>query len=43
MLILLQRQKEILDAELEMMSKENEGSDTTELRRKLDALKQEVM
>lgn len=35
-------QKEILDTELELISKQNSGEDTTDLRKKLIELTQEV-
>lgn len=39
---MLQAQKEILDAELELINKQNEGADTSLLRVKVAELKQEV-
>ena len=39
---LLQAQKAILDTELDIISKQNEGADTSTLRRKVSELKKEV-
>ena len=40
--VALQAQKEILDTELDIISKQNEGADTSALRRRVAALKKEV-
>ena len=40
--VLMQAQKSVLDAELELIAKENEGADTTELDHKVTVLKHEV-
>lgn len=37
-----QTQKEILDTELDIIAKQNEGEDTSELRKKVAELKREV-
>ena len=38
----LQAQKEILDTELDIIAKQNEGADTSELRKRVAELKREV-
>lgn len=37
-----QTQKELLDTELDLYNQQSEGQDTTELRKRVAALKQEV-
>ena len=42
-LFLFQAQKAILDQELDLITHQNTGEDTTELKKKVEELKQEVL